>query len=202
MGKKNLPFRGGLCLRAGQAGRASPSSFSSAPGENFSRSFLSAIVALMLDRRAALMVPLVRPDPRAQLAMALVRSPRQLSGDIMIPAAQLDSNTAFLTVLYGIGMQHTLRGLYEKAVIGLSQPGIPVLIEVGLSMQGTEVLSHIDVVEDAPLAASHHGWKSWPKEEPTAPAGEDDPLARGQLCNLLSSQRNHISHDFSPPLSQ
>lgn len=27
MGKKNLPFRGGLCLRAGQAGRASPSSF-------------------------------------------------------------------------------------------------------------------------------------------------------------------------------
>ena len=96
MGKKNLPFRGGLCLRAGQAGRASPSSFSSVPGEKELEADWLAVIALMLNRCATLMVPFIWPNPSAELARALIRNPCQLDGNIMISAAQLDSNTAFL----------------------------------------------------------------------------------------------------------
>lgn len=105
MGKKNLPFRGGLCLRAGQAGRASSSSFSPGTEEKELEADWLAVIALMLNRCATLMVPFIWPNPSAELARALIRSPCQLDGNIMISAAQLDSNTAFLYILHGIGVQ-------------------------------------------------------------------------------------------------
>ena len=120
----------------------------------------------------------------------------------MISAAQLDSNTAFLEILHGIGVQQAFRGLYKETVIDLGQPSVPILIEIGLAMLGTEVLSHMDIVEDVPLATGNHSWESRPKEKPTAPTGEDDPLARGQLRNLFSVQCDSVSHVLSPPLSQ
>ena len=120
----------------------------------------------------------------------------------MISAAQLDSNTAFLEILHGIGVQQAFRGLYKETVIDLGQPSVPILIEIGLAMQGTEVLSHMDIVEDVHLSADNHSWESRPKEKPTTPTGEDDPLARGQLRNLFSVQCDSVSHVLSPPLSQ
>ena len=120
----------------------------------------------------------------------------------MISAAQLDSNTAFLEILHGIGVQQAFRGLYKETVIDLGQPSVPILIEIGLVMQGAKIFPHMDIVENVPLAASDHGWESRPKEEPTAPAGEDDPLARFQVRNLLSVQCDRISLVLSPPINR